>query len=81
MPRPRKGDGLSLATVDTKSVAIDLAALAATLVALLFGWLTVRHCRQLMHEGVELADGGGYAALIMLEFVACMAAVGVALNV
>jgi hypothetical protein len=54
-----------------------LAAIGAALVA---GWATRRHCRQLLHEGVGLEDGGGYVVLILVEFTACMAAVGAAIN-
>ncbi len=60
---------------------IDYLALFATLVALAAGWLTVRHCRYLMHEGMELDQGGGYAVLIVVEFTTCMAAVAISLNV
>ena len=62
-------------------VPIDIAALIATLVACATGWLTVHHCRQLIHEGVGFEDGGGYAVLILVEFSACMAAVAVAVNI
>ncbi len=58
----------------------SIPVLAAIGVAVVTGWATRHHCRQLLHEGVSLEDGGGYVVLILVEFTACMAAVGAAIN-
>ena len=51
----------------------------STLVAAGCGYAMLRHARQMMFEGVTLSDGGGYAALVMVEFTAALAAIAVAL--
>jgi hypothetical protein len=58
----------------------SVPVLIAIVVACLSGWATRFHCRMLMGQGMGMADGGGFAVLILLEFTACMSAVGVALN-
>ncbi len=57
-----------------------IASLAATGVALATGSLTVHHCRRLIRDGVSLDEGGGWAVLIMGEFVVTMVAVSAAIN-
>jgi hypothetical protein len=49
------------------------------LVAVVSGYAAIRHARQMMQEGIELSDGGGWTALFLVEFAACFAGVGVAL--
>ena len=40
----------------------------------------LRHSRQMMFEGVSLQDGGGWAALVMVEFTVALAALAFALS-
>ncbi len=54
-------------------------ALVAMLVAVISGYGAIRHGRMMLHQGIELADGGGWTAIFLVELTACFAAVGVAL--
>jgi hypothetical protein len=54
--------------------------LLATLVAAGSAYAMLRHSRQMMFEGVSLQDGGGWAALVMVEFTVALAALAFALS-
>ena len=54
-------------------------ALVAALVAALGGWGVVHHGRQMLREGVTVADGGGWTALLLTEFMISFAAACVAI--
>jgi hypothetical protein len=49
-------------------------SLLAALVCALSGWLVVRHGRQMLRDEITLADGGGWTALFLAEFVVSLAA-------
>lgn len=53
--------------------------LFATLVASGCAYAMLRHARQMMFDGISLSDGGGWAALVMVEFTIALGALGVAL--
>ena len=55
-------------------------ALIATLVAAGCAYAMLRHSRQMLFEGVSLSNGGGWAALVMVEFTVALAALAVALS-
>ena len=55
-------------------------ALVAALVAALSGYAVVRTGRAMMRSGVQLEDGGGWAALLIAEICVSFAAVAVALG-
>jgi hypothetical protein len=55
-------------------------ALVAALVAAVSGYAVIRTGRSMMGSGVELQDGGGWAALLITEVCVSFAAVGVALS-
>jgi hypothetical protein len=50
------------------------------LVAVVVGRSMVRHARRMLHEGISLEDGGGWTAVVLVEFVVAMGAVAVALE-
>lgn len=77
---PRTGEPLDRKATDADGVPIGYPVLIAMITAVAAGWLTLRHCRLLMHEGIGFDDGGGYAVLILIEFTVCMVAVAAALN-
>jgi hypothetical protein len=54
-------------------------SLLAALVAALSGFAVVRTGKSMMRDGVEIQDGGGWAALLIAELCVNFAAVGVAL--
>jgi hypothetical protein len=58
----------------------DTRSLVAALVAALAGYAVVRTGRTMMRSGVELEDGGGWAALLITEICVSFAAVAVALS-
>jgi len=55
-------------------------SLIAALVAAISGYAVVRTGGSMMRNGIELQDGGGWAALIIAEACVSFAAVGVALS-
>ena len=55
-------------------------ALIAALVAAVSGYAVVRTGRTMLGTGVDLLDGGGWAALLVLEACVSFGAVGVALS-
>ena len=55
-------------------------SLIAALVAAISGFAVVRTGRATMRDGVDLQDGGGWAALLIAEVCVSFAAVGVALS-
>ena len=54
-------------------------SLIAVLVAAISGYAVVRTGRTMMGNGIELQDGGGWAALLIIEVCVSLAAVCVAL--
>ena len=38
------------------------------IVAVLSGWALVHHSRAMLHNGITAAEGGGWTALILAEF-------------
>lgn len=52
----------------------------STLIAAGCAYAMLRHSRQMMFEGISLSDGGGWAALVTVEFTAALAAIAVALS-
>jgi hypothetical protein len=58
----------------------DTRSLVAALAAALAGYAVVRTGRAMMRSGVELEDGGGWAALLITEICVSFAAVAVALS-
>ena len=56
------------------------SSLLAALVAALSGFAVVRTGKTMMRDGVELQDGGGWAALLIAEICVNFAAVGFALS-
>ena len=54
-------------------------SLLAALVAAISGFAVVRTGKAMMRDGVEIQDGGGWAALLIAEVCVSFAAVGVAL--
>ena len=54
--------------------------LIATLVASGCAYGMLRHSRQMLFDGVSLSDGGGWAALVMVEFTVALGALAVALS-
>jgi hypothetical protein len=55
-------------------------SLIAALIAAISGFAVMRTGRTMMRNGVELQDGGGWAALLITEVCVSFAAVGVALS-
>jgi hypothetical protein len=55
-------------------------SLIAALTAAISGFAVMRTGRTMMRNGVELQDGGGWAALLITEVCVSFAAVGVALS-
>ena len=55
-------------------------SLIAALVAAASGYAVVRTGRTMMAHSIDLQDGGGWAALLILEVCVSFAAVGVALS-
>ena len=55
-------------------------SLIAALIAALSGYAVVRTGQSMMREGIDLQDGGGWAALLIAEVCVSFAAVGVALS-
>jgi hypothetical protein len=53
-------------------------SLVATLVAAAASYAMTRHMRTMLHEGSTHADGGGWTAVVMVEFMVAMGALGVA---
>ncbi len=58
----------------------ETVSLIAALVAAVSGYAVVRTGRTMMGNGIELQDGGGWAALLITEVCVSIAAVGVALS-
>lgn len=56
------------------------SSLLAALVAALSGFAVVRTGKTMMRDGVDLQDGGGWAALLIAEICVNFAAVGFALS-
>jgi hypothetical protein len=54
-------------------------ALFAALVAAASGYAVVRTGRTMMNQGVDVAEGGGWAAILIAEVCCCFAAVAVAI--
>ncbi len=54
-------------------------ALIAALVAAVSGFALVRTGRTMMHQGIGIEEGGGWAALLIAEVCCSFAAVAVAL--
>jgi hypothetical protein len=61
-------------------VVLSRRGLICTLVAGGCAWAMLRHSRQMLFEGVSMSDGGGWAALVIAEFTASLAAIAVALS-
>lgn len=57
----------------------DRRVLIATLVAGGCAYAMLRHSKQMLFEGVSISDGGGWAALVLTEFMAAVGALAVAL--
>jgi len=55
-------------------------SLLAALVAAISGFAVVRTGKAMMHDGIGIQDGGGWAALLIAEVCVSCAAVGVALS-
>ena len=55
-------------------------SLLAALVAALSGFAVVRTGKAMMREGVDIQDGGGWAALLIAEVCVSFTAVAVALS-
>ena len=55
-------------------------SLLAALVAAISGFAVVRTGKAMMRGGIEIQDGGGWAALLIAEVCVSSAAVGVALS-
>jgi len=55
-------------------------SLVAALVAALSGFAVVRTGKAMMREGIEIQDGGGWAALLIAEVCITFTAVAVALS-
>lgn len=77
---PRSSESRRQRPSDQIAMPIQYPVLVAMTFSAGAGWLTLHHCRILLHQGVGVEDGGGWTALILVEFVACMVAVSVALN-
>jgi hypothetical protein len=60
--------------------AMPTRSLIAALVAAISGFAVVRTGRAMTRNGVEVQDGGGWAALLITEVCVSFAAVGVALS-
>jgi hypothetical protein len=54
-------------------------SLYAVLVAAVAGYWMVRHANRMLHDGTTFADGGGWTALVLTEFLVSMSGVAVAL--
>ena len=59
---------------------VEHVRLFAMLIAACSGWAVVRVAGRMGFEGVGLADGGGYAALLLVGVMINLAAVTVALS-
>jgi len=57
-----------------------MKSLVAALVAALSGFAVVRTGKAMMREGVDIQDGGGWAALLIAEVCVSFTAVAVALS-
>jgi hypothetical protein len=57
-----------------------IKSLLAGLVAAISGYAVVRTGKAMMRDGIEIQDGGGWAALLIGEVCVSFAAVGVALS-
>ena len=55
-------------------------SLLAALIAAISGYAVVRTGKAMMHAGVEIQDGGGWAALLIAEVCVSFTAVAVALS-
>jgi hypothetical protein len=55
-------------------------SLLAALIAAISGFGVVRTGQSMMRTGIEIQDGGGWAALLIAEVCVSFAAVGVALS-
>jgi hypothetical protein len=55
-------------------------SLLAALAAAISGFAVVRTGKTMMRDGVEIQDGGGWAALLIAEVCVSFAAIGVALS-
>jgi hypothetical protein len=56
------------------------ATLIGMIVALASGALTLKQARMMVHDGVSLADGGGWAALFFVSFLVHLSAVAYVLS-
>lgn len=57
-----------------------MKSLVAAVVAALSGFAVVRTGKAMMREGVDIQDGGGWAALLIAEVCVSFTAVAVALS-
>jgi hypothetical protein len=49
-------------------VEMSPVTLVAMIVAALSGWALIHHSRVMLHNGITAAEGGGWTALILVEF-------------
>jgi hypothetical protein len=63
-----------------KQAVLAHRTLLATLTAAGCAYAMLRHSRQMMFDGISLSEGGGWAALVMVEFTVALGALAVALT-
>jgi hypothetical protein len=77
---PLLGDGVTPTGDDDMGAVLAHRVLLATLAAAACGYAMLRHSKQMLFEGTSLRDGGGLAALVMVEFTLALGSLAVALS-
>ena len=59
---------------------LNRRVLIATLVAAGCAYAMLRHAKQMLFEGTTFAEGGGLTAAVLVEFMAALGAISVAVS-